>query len=319
MTQKLSLPQLLEMLADQNVPRSELRPYFRLDENKSRAFDPRIVVDAEKIKSADNELTRLVVQTQSLSAIDAKRRQDNYRSKIKDGWKGLRLLSEGDSWFQYPVLLTDIIENLFDEYAIYCIAAAGDTLSNMKAGLPEIIKLIEQEHFDGFLLSGGGNDVIGDRILKYAMRGYNSAFQKPEDYIISARFANMISDIIRDMGHIFDALTNKFADLKIFCHGYDWAKPMFGGPYLWPVMENKEIPEELRHGIIKVMVNVFNAELKKLAARPQYNGRVVYVDCRDAVKNRWFDEIHPRDSAFKDVAGRFRAAINRALPGPLIA
>jgi hypothetical protein len=44
----------------------------------------------------------------------------------------LRFVAEGDFWFHYPILLRDTLDWLSDDYAIFDLAAAGDTLENMK-------------------------------------------------------------------------------------------------------------------------------------------------------------------------------------------
>jgi N-acetylmuramoyl-L-alanine amidase len=119
--------------------------------------------------------------------------------------------------------------------------------------------------------------------------------------------------VLADYNDLFSALTQRFPKLFIFCHGYDWMLPRFDGIYLWPIMEEREIPEKLRADIIKLIVDRFNDRLETLANR--YGGQVIYVGCRGAVvgKANWFDEIHPRDKGFRTVADRFRNAIEKAI------
>ncbi len=55
----------------------------------------------------------------------------------------------------------------------------------------------------------------------------------------------------------------------------------------------------------------FNEAMRGLERR--YPGRVLVVDCRGAVgSGRWYDELHPNDQGFGDVAARFRKRIARA-------
>ena len=84
-----------------------------------------------------------------------------YRKKIAVGWSGLRIVSEGDSWFQYPFLLDDVIDQLFDQFAIFSLDAAGDLLQDMKKQ-DELSGAITAEQPQVVLLSGGGNDLLGD-------------------------------------------------------------------------------------------------------------------------------------------------------------
>ncbi len=60
------------------------------------------------------------------------RRQRAYRRKSR-GFTGIVIVSEGDSWFQYPKFLTDIIDYLREnkEYNIYSLGFGADWLANM--------------------------------------------------------------------------------------------------------------------------------------------------------------------------------------------
>ena len=67
--------------------------------------------------------------------------------------------------FQYPLLLKDTIDQLIDrdnfQYAIYGLSEAGDLLSNIVRE-DEISEAIERENPDVLLISGGGNDMVGN-------------------------------------------------------------------------------------------------------------------------------------------------------------
>jgi hypothetical protein len=72
------------------------------------------------------------------------------------------IVVEGDSWFNYPVLLTDLIDRIGMEknFALYSVAAGGDWLLNMLSAR-EYIEELSVIHPDVFLISGGGNDLVG--------------------------------------------------------------------------------------------------------------------------------------------------------------
>lgn len=95
------------------------------------------------------------------------KRQKKYYKKIKKGFRAVEgnkiIVAEGDSWFQYPLcIVRDIIDHLSKQknYLIYNIAYAGDWLTNIiQEG-----KYVEQLSIhkpDVFLISGGGNDLVG--------------------------------------------------------------------------------------------------------------------------------------------------------------
>ena len=128
MTTPISINELQAKLLDLEVPDKEIARYMQTDHVSSRPFAPEIVIAPEAIIESAEEAALLLG---SLNGISRWRRQRKYRRKIARGWNGLRVISEGDSWFQYPFLLEDVIDQLFEDYAILSFGAAGDVLSNM--------------------------------------------------------------------------------------------------------------------------------------------------------------------------------------------
>ena len=103
-------------------------------------------------KSSQNNKSRIFSEKMNNGFISKKTHPEN---KI--------VLVEGDSWFEYPLFLHDVTDNLVDQdnLAVYSLAAGGDWVSNMISGSEyqqEYLKLKP----DVFILSGGGNDIVGD-------------------------------------------------------------------------------------------------------------------------------------------------------------
>jgi len=301
-------------LANPSVSERQLAEHFEIDTNKSEPFRPRFRLksEARAILHPDD---LMIVGSLSVRDLFAQARQREYREKIANGWDGLRLVSEGDSWFQYPILLREIIDDLFQEYAIFDMSAAGDSLHNMRRGVQQIIDALKAESSHGLLLSGGGNDFLDRGVFSHVLRGFNRSFNTADQYVIMHRLAEVMRSIEADYAAMFEAVTQQVEGVRIFCHGYDWAIPRFGGLYLWPVMNDKEIPEPLRPDIVKIIVNAFNEALSGVASSTRFGGRITYIDCRGAIgrSDEWFDEIHPKNPGFSRVADRFRRAINGAL------
>ena len=313
----ISVKALIEAIADPSIPLKELRPLVKLDASRSDPFRPAVIADPDAL--GIRGITAYSPTAGSISGAFARRRQEEYRRKINVGYASLKFVAEGDSWFQYPLILETVIDCLNKKYAISDLSAAGDTLANMKLGIQNIENLIKQENSDGFLLSGGGNDILADGKLAYVLRFHRPGFTKPIDYIITWRLNSILNGVLNDYKYFFDYLTLKFASLKIFCHGYDWMIPRWSGIYLWPTMRvNKEIPEipkSLMPGIIAMIVDWFNDKLELLASDPKYGGRVIYVNCRNRVganTGKWFDEIHPKNPGFEKVAAKFDDEIIKA-------
>ncbi len=103
---------------------------------------------------------------------------DEFHKKIRKGFRDDNLhpdnkvvMVEGDSWFEYPVFLKDITDHLEKEpnLALYTMAEGSDWISNMISNFQYeyVYKKIKP---DVFLISGGGNDFVGDYRLSAFIR-----------------------------------------------------------------------------------------------------------------------------------------------------
>ncbi|MBE0651018.1 MAG: SGNH/GDSL hydrolase family protein, partial [Bacteroidales bacterium] len=99
---------------------------------------------------------------------DAKKTKE-YHRKIREGFRDPKLypnhkvvLIEGDSWFEYPIFLKDISDYLEKKpnLAIYTIAHGGDWVANMISNLQYEYDYVKVKP-DVFIISGGGNDLVG--------------------------------------------------------------------------------------------------------------------------------------------------------------
>ena len=124
---RIPVRELERMLLDPDTPDAAIRPYLRMDVTDTKPFEPEVRINASLIEEAREESA---LALGSLNGIARWRRQVRYRRKI-GGWTGLRIVSEGDSWFQFPFLLEDVIDQIFDEYAVFDLGAAGDLLVDL--------------------------------------------------------------------------------------------------------------------------------------------------------------------------------------------
>jgi endonuclease G len=305
-SEKMSAGKLQQMMADIDVPDSALRPYLKVDEAQSTAFHPVVTVNETAVTAAAEEAA---VVMSTFNGISRWRRQQRYRRKIRQGWDGLRIVSEGDSWFQYPLLLEDVIDQLFDDYAILSFGAAGDLLQDM-IRQDEIVGAIEAEDSHACLISGGGNDVLGGGRLQEYLEPYSPGIS-PEE-ALNDRLATFLDGIMERYESIFDRLTTRFPELHVFCHGYDYAIPD-GGRWLGRPMEQRGYQDAgLQRQIVAAIIDRLHVALAETAGPFD---RVHHVDCRGAVHaTQWYDELHPTNDGYRTVASRFRAAINGQLP-----
>lgn len=77
--------------------------------------------------------------------------------------KYINIYAEGDSWFLFPIFVKDIIDWLEENenYLIYSDAYGGDWITNIVYEGQYISELTKLRP-DVFLISGGGNDLVGN-------------------------------------------------------------------------------------------------------------------------------------------------------------
>jgi hypothetical protein len=297
--QKISVEFLSAQLSDPSIPESRLRPYLINDPLESQSFRPSIVPNPALVVYPAAEAA---VALASLNGVSRWRRQFRYRVKMA-GWTGRKVVAEGDSWFQYPFLIDDIVDHLFDPWAIYCCSAAGDLLSDM-ARQDEVLAAVSAEQPDYVLLSGGGNDLLGDGRLARYLDSYSAG--KPAADYLSAAFDDILArtiDIYREIvGKIIAA-----SNARVICHSYDYPIPN-GGPWLGrPMLKLGIVDTDLQRDIARILIDRFHSALVAMAAA--MGDRVAVADCRGTVgANEWYDELHPTSAAFGRVARIIRSA-----------
>ena len=81
----------------------------------------------------------------------------------------LKIVAEGDSWFDYP-LHKDVIDYLIKiGYAVSKWSKQGDELENMAYnvdGLSNVLSSVSHLQPKFVILSAGGNDVVGQEIIQ---------------------------------------------------------------------------------------------------------------------------------------------------------
>jgi len=227
-----------------------------------------------------------------------------------------KLVSEGDSWFQHPVI-TDIIDHVSKFYPIHCLAAAGDTLRNwIKDG--KVLLAVEEVNPDALLLSGGGNDILGKGMRHFLADTFDDA---PEGERPDRFFLPLLAKELDALANIYRAVFAHFKlqrpQMPIIIHGYDYPRPLpadskatsWLGVYF---TEKKNLREKDRAAAIRYMMDEFNARLKAAAA--EFPETVHYLDLRGIVRDdQWADEIHPNDDGYQDIATMYIRKISDLL------
>lgn len=220
------------------------------------------------------ELSTVDGLLRTLNNIKNKKRNARFDKKIKRGFRNIKdqsgqkkvILAEGDSWFNYPVLLTDIIDRIAMEkdFALHSLAAGGDWFLNMLSAR-QYVEELSILYPDVFLISGGGNDLVGSRRLAAILDPKGNSGSEYNNSVwakqlvtnadtthvpfVKARFDNGVQYLSKDffallmffhlqyhsLIHGLTKKSSKFAGMKIITQGYDYPIPSYKKDFgLWP-------------------------------------------------------------------------------------
>lgn len=283
-----------------------LRECFRESEaDPALPLSARVALDEKRVE-ADHAVAESETALTLANSLSRARRAVSYRLDKAQGVRRPVIVSEGDSWFQYPIRLKDTIDQLVAEhgYQLLSLGAAGDLISNMAAAR-EYEKRIEEEKADFFLLSGGGNDMLGGGRLATFIKGSGTT---PEEWLDREAWEGFLSQIASLYRGLFRSLVGRFPSTTILCHGYDYALPR-GQRWLGKPLSERGVPESDHAAIVRILIDGFNDKLVAIATEFE---TVHHVDCRDVVgetKSSWYDELHPTNAGFGRVAEKFHERI----------
>lgn len=254
---------------------------------------------------------------------EMKNRLKKYRRKIAANKQALRIVAEGDSWFQHP-LIHDLLDWLEREpdFAVFSLASGGATLEQMLKP-KDYLQAVNDEKPSVFLLSAGGNDFLGD-IRPFLLpwkpkRGATSTEYDPKDYI-SAEFDALLVRLRGWLDIVVGDVLGQRSVKRVLLHGYDYILPnsadddRSGGWIGKPMRELKITADYLQAGIVRLMVDRYCEVLQSVAADPRWKGKVRFVDFRGSLKRdyHWFDEIHPDSKQNRKLAEKMAVSIRAA-------
>ena len=311
MMNRITLEELSQKMSDPDTDPKDLAPYFVEDPDASDPFSPAIALNPEtvEIPATPDENARSALLLNSANGIARQHRRSVFYRRLSRGYSGPIIVEEGDSWFQYPILLHDTIDVLQESYAILSLSGAGDTLANMVARA-EYRRAIEETGATILLLSGGGNDLVAGGQLARHLRRFDPALAASE-YLLPS-FDRLVATAVSQFDRIFRDVAARYPRVRILCHGYDLAIPANGKWLGKPMIAQGIADARTQAGIAKVIMDRFNVAMAGLARRYAH---VTFLDLRGTVgPSRWHDELHPTDPGYRAVGARFDTAI-RALAG----
>ena len=238
-----------------------------------------------------------------------------YRLKILTGFRGARIVSEGDSWFQYPLLLKDVIDNFIEQrdFATYSLGAAGDLVEHM-AIRREYHAALGKTKSRVLLLSGGGNDLLGEGRLFDLLNPYEDG-ASAEELLNREALAGASRQIMGFYKRILEDVRVHHPGVTVFGHGYDTPFPRAGKKHFGKPFEQAGIPLDVGRDVIKAIVEFFRTELAGLTGTFS-NYR--FIDLTGTVgghPNAWYDELHPKSPGYAKAAKPLIDAVREHLDG----
>lgn len=337
---RVSMRELTDMMRDPSIDEAELRPYFTGAPELAKPFAPGIIPNPELVDVAPpRDIVEGAMAMSWANGLSRMRRQAAFQARIAAGDRKPVLVSEGDSWFQFPVLLSDVIDHLAGDFNVWSVDAAGDTLQNMVLDSAEYMQALRRNagKVQAFLFSGGGNDIVGeDGRGKSVVAQLVKRFQagQPVGWYLDTPAVEQKLRFVEDCyRRVLDNVAREFPALPVICHGYDYALPG-GGPGEtrhpgWAAVDKwlgRPMREELgiedlglQRAIVHELIDRLNLVLQRLCGASHPGGlfrNAWHVDVRGTVGARWADELHPTDNGFASVTGLFGDALRKVLRLP---
>ncbi|MEM9468066.1 MAG: hypothetical protein AAGA90_22040 [Actinomycetota bacterium] len=314
--------ELRRLLLDETTFDAAVEEYFSIGGLQPGVeFAPGVQVEPDPATRERGLVGRALLSL--VNDILTRRRHARYERMVEEHPTIPRVVAEGDSWFLHP-LIPDVIDQLTSgsepRLAIKSYAAAGDTLASMWR-TNEVLAAAERENAAAILLSGGGNDVLGDQFPAFL-----NAWS-PDDGTGPARLLN--ENFEKKVGHLASLYEQIALEARrrlpatlLVVHGYDYVLPgvekpdrsLHQNPGKWlgrhltaaGITEQGEREDVLRH-----LLDRFSDEV----LGPIVSLRnVAYADTRGAVGvHEWADEIHPTADGFNAVAARILRTVEDRL------
>ena len=178
--------------------------------------------------------------------------------------------------------------------------------------------------FSLFLLSGGGNDLLGDA-LPDLLRHRSEVARGWRGLIVQDALDRELGRLRQAFQRVIARTAEVRPNCQILVHGYDypfprdkgttlfWGRLTVAGPWIQPVMEDLTgiFDPLVQRKLVAELIDRFNRDVLRTLANA--HGQFHHVDLRDTLWDvrQWDDEIHPRSAGFRRMAKNFKAHMDR--------
>ena len=159
---------------------------------------------------------------------DVRPKQAVFAASIKQFPKRLVMISEGDSWFSYPLNanIADYIEMMSD-FSMLRLEHNGDNAREiLGAGSEQLKKLkyyLKNYPVEALLMSAGGNDLVAKELKRILnARAAGATWQSA---VKLATLTTVLDDIVASYGRLLDARDALRPKCVVFAHSYCYFEP----------------------------------------------------------------------------------------------
>lgn len=238
------------------------------------------------------------------------------------------MLTEGDSWFAWPVN-GNIIRKIgkYANYNILRLERNGDEIvENIMSPRQrnKIEDALSRFDFPVFLVSGGGNDIVGEELGGFLKRyrknmiSWRSVYKENE-------FESALGSIKAAYIDLIELTYRYRPNCTILAHDYDFIEPSdngaeffgfsFGESWIKPTMDELKIPGDWQEDIVDHMLHRLSQELADLQATyPCFVHVRTQGTLRKGDPKHWANEIHPTPAGFELIAKKFLPQLKRITP-----
>jgi len=303
----ISYKEFRDLLEKDSTSEEDIAPYYVLT-TESSGMDPLFRINKELVIIESEDFRENALLLNAANWISKAWRQRKYHEKKNDAGVTVKIFTEGDSWFQYPLLLNDVVDYLMqeDSFAVMSFGGAGDLIKDMVADR-EWLTALREEKPDFFLISGGGNDLVEKDGIKRFLREPKNSTQLRR-IIDQSALAEFKARLISHYTSFLTTILSASPDTQILCHGYSYPVPNDGQWLGRPMKEMGIIDKQIQSKLMEHIFDVLNDAIKGVVS--SFPDSAHFVDVRDVVPiNGWYDELHPTNQFYEDVAMAFKEKI----------
>lgn len=263
---------------------------------------------------------------------ESRPKQAIFAEGLKTHPKRLVIMTEGDSWFSYPINrnIVDYLEMMAD-FTILRLEHSGDEARDiLRPGGEQLKRMrdyLKRYPFALLMFSGGGNDIVGKHLKDLLV--VKQPGMSWQDCIHQQNFKTRLDEIEAAYRTLLELRDKHCPKCVVVAHCYDYVVPMnrpaksaFGlvsvGPWIFPRLVEKGIdPKTDGIFVVRHLIDEFHARLESLAA--ERGSKFHVVDTRrtliPADPIQWADEMHPSGVGAELLAKQWRLALAKLFPG----